>query len=387
MPRRAIGKMRRKARSDISRIENVVKPRLAKSYRKLLGRWTGLRCIGVTGSCGKTTTKELIASILATQGATKKSTHLFNAPHLVVETVLAIAPWHRFCVHELGTQHFGQMDESVKVFQPHIGVVTHIGLDHRTTFRTKERVAMEKGRLIETLPGGGVAVLNADDPHVLAMRERTGVRILTYGLSAEAMVRAEEITGAWPQRLSLLTIYGNERARVQTKLIGEHWVHAVLAALATGIANGIPLQQAARALESVEPSEGRMSLHETPDGVTFIRDDWKASMWTIPASLQFMQKARATRKVVIIGTISDYPGKSSPKYRNVARQALEVADRVIFVGKMARHVRKLQGQYPKNKLIVRDSLYEVDQFLSGFLNRGYLVGPPRRYSSDFPVSD
>ena len=110
---------------------------LAKTYRIALGAFGTLCCIGVTGSCGKTTTKELIAAILSTQSSGRKSNRLYNAPKYVAQTIFTIFPWHSFCVHELGTQRLGMMAKSVELFRPHIGVVTHIGHDHHTTFRRK----------------------------------------------------------------------------------------------------------------------------------------------------------------------------------------------------------------------------------------------------------
>lgn len=282
-------------------------------------------------------------------------------------------PWHRFFVHELGTQRLGQMRASVEMFRPHIGVVTHIGQDHYTIYRSKETTAAEKGKLVESLPVDGTAVLNADDPYGMAMRNRTRARIITYGLSAEAIVRGEEVSCVWPDRLSLTVVYGRDKVRVNTRLLGEHWAYSVLAALATGIAKEVPLAECAQAVERVQPVEGRMSPHETIDGMTFVRDDWKAPLWTIPASLRFMQTARAHRRVTIIGTISDYPGSASQKYRAVARQALEVSEKVIFVGHFAHSALKARSHPADDRIMAFDTVYELNLFLRDYLMPGDLV--------------
>ena len=130
-------------------------------------------------------------------------------------------------------------------------------------------------------------MLNADDPHVYAMRTRTRARVLTYGESAEATVRAENVTCVWPDRLSFDVSYAGARCHVQTRLVGVHWVHTVLAALSAALAVGVSLSRAAEAVETFEPILGRMSAHEPPGGVTFVSDAWKAPFWTIPASLEF----------------------------------------------------------------------------------------------------
>jgi len=350
-----------------------VKFTLARVYRAGLGL-LGRPCfVGITGSCGKTLTKELIAAILATRSRCRKSNKLMNGPMPVAETILTTFPWHRYCVHEIASGGPGTLIRSMKVLHPHVGVVTHVNRDHFTRFRSLEATAAEKAVMVECLPPEGTALLNADDPYVLAMRDRTKAHVVTYGFSPEATVRAEDVTSIWPARLSLTAVYGDERERVRTLLLGEHWAHAVLASLATVLAMGVPLQDAARAIETVEPVEGRMSPHETSDGIIFIRDDWKAPLWTIAASLQFMSTAHARRKVVVIGTISDYPGDSARKYRSVARQALEVADKVLFVGQMAHCAIRVRSHPDDDRVMAFDSLYDLELFLREYLAQGDLV--------------
>jgi UDP-N-acetylmuramoyl-tripeptide--D-alanyl-D-alanine ligase len=343
---------------------------LARVYRTQFGN---ICFIGVTGSCGKTTTKELIGAILAGRYRGRISNQLHNGPEYVAKTIFTIFPWHRFCVHELGSAEPGRLAKTLEIFRPRVGVVTHVGYDHYTNFRSLEATAAEKGTLVAFLPQDGTAVLNADDSRVLAMRERTRATVITYGLSQEAMMRGEEASCAWPQRLSLTAVYGGERAHLQTQLLGEHWVSSVLAALATGIALGIPLQEGARVVERVAPVLGRMSPHTTPDGVTFILDTWKAPLWTIPACLRFLEMARARRKVAVIGTISDYPGASSSKYRSVARQAMLVADKVLFVGRMGHFALKARAHLEDNRIMAFENLHELDCFLHDYLSRGDLV--------------
>jgi UDP-N-acetylmuramyl pentapeptide synthase len=355
--------------TPLKRIMNCVNYQLASFYRMALGH---ICFVGVTGSCGKTTTKELIGGILASRykGRTSK---LYNNPDQVAKTLLTLFPWHKFCLHEIGTFEPGIIPRSVKIFRPSIGVVTHIADDHYESFGTLEAIAAEKATLIEALPADGVAILNADDPRVVAMGKRTKARVITYGLSEEAMLRGDEISCAWPDRLSLTVVYGSDRLRLRTRLVGKHWIHAVLAALAAGMALEVPLTNSARVLEGIEPVNGRMRPHVTPDGVTFIDDTWKAPLWTFPASLEFVKMARAQRKVVIIGTISDYLGTASENYPVVARKALEVADKAIFVGRTA--YRALNACYSgrDHRLLVFERLQELDYFLHHYLRSDDLV--------------
>jgi UDP-N-acetylmuramyl pentapeptide synthase len=168
----------------------------------------------------------------------------------------------------------------------------------------------------------------------MAMAGSCHGRVLTYGLTPDAAVRAESVTSSWPDRLSFIAIHGEQRVEVRTRLCGVHWVHACLAAICTGVGFGIPIAAAAAAIEKIEPWPGRLNPVQV-GGVTFLRDDCKASLWSIGPSLEVLRSARVPRKVVVIGTISDYGGRASAVYAAVARQALEVADEVVFVGPQA----------------------------------------------------
>jgi UDP-N-acetylmuramyl pentapeptide synthase len=329
--------------------------------------------VGTTGSCGKTTTHELIGAILSSRYKGRTSRQLYNGPHHVAKTLLTVFPWHQFCAHEIGSSGPGVMARSLRIFRPRVGVVTHIGKDHRTNFRTLDATAAEKGKLVEVLPADGAAILNADDPRVLGMRNLTKARVITYGLSEAAMVRGEEVSCVWPERLSLCVTYGSARVRVNTRLLGGHWSYAVLAALATGIALGISLEEGSRVIESIDPVQGRMSPVAAGGGVTFIQDDWKAPLWTISASFGFMRAAKAGRKIVIIGTISDYSRSASRTYRAVAEQALEIADKVVFVGPLAHCALKARSDRKDDCLLAFETLHALHSFLRQYLEPGDLV--------------
>ncbi|CAN5142578.1 UDP-N-acetylmuramoyl-tripeptide--D-alanyl-D-alanine ligase [soil metagenome] len=292
--------------------------------------------IGVTGSCAKTTTKDLIAAVLGSRFAGRKSPGTHNISHWVARTILATRAHHRFCVQEAASAGPGTIDATLRILRPDIAVVTTIGSDHYKAFRTREATANEKGKLVAAVPESGTAILNADDPYVITMRERCAGRVVTYGLAPEAELRATDVRSPWPERLHFTVTWNGDSLPVRTRLCGTHWVHSVLAALASGLVMGVPLEEGARAVESVAPWAGRMSPIVLADGVTFLRDDAKASLSSIPPALEFVRDATAGRKIVVFGTISDYPGSSSRTYRSVAEQALEVADHVLFVGRQAK---------------------------------------------------
>ncbi len=290
--------------------------------------------VGVTGSAGKTTTKDLIAAVLARRYRGTRSPGTHNAAHWVPRTVLGVRPDDEFCVQELGASGPGTLDAAIALVRPRVAVITNVGGDHRKAFRTLDATATEKSKLVSALPPDGLAILNADDPRVLAMMGSGRGSVLTYGLTPDAAVHAESVRSSWPDRLTFVAIHGEQRVVVHTRFIGVHWAHACLAAIATGVGLGIPLAEAAAALADVEPWSGRLEPVEA-GGVTFLRDECKASLWSIGPSLEVLRSARAPRKIAVIGTISDYGGRASAVYAAVARQALEAADEVVFVGPQA----------------------------------------------------
>jgi aminoacyl-tRNA hydrolase len=336
------GRVRRALRFRWFRLEAALwrGSRLAHLYRSLLPR--RIAFIGVTGSCGKTTTTQLLAAVLETRHTGRTTPGHYKMSPFVERTIVSTRPHDGFCVVEMTISNRGRrvFDETLALLRPNIGVVTVIGSDHLGIFRSPKAAAAQKGRLVECLPEGGTAVLNADDPLVRGMAQRTRAHVLSYGLAEDATLRATNVSARWPERLSFSVHYEGRTAEVRTQLCGAHLVANVLAALGAGVALGIPLEEAARAVGAVPPFEFRLCPLEHPDGFTIVRDDYKAPLWSIPAALEFMRDATANRKVIVLGTLSDYAGPSDRTYLRVAKQALEVADRVVFVGNHSAKVLK-----------------------------------------------
>ena len=345
----------------------------AVAYRRLL---RGVTFIGVTGSCGKTTTVQLITAMLGARFRGGGSHGSMNLPPHIAKTILDARPWDDFCVIEIAAAKESAriaLERPLRMVRPQIGVVTNIGADHISAFGSQEAIAAEKGKLIAALACDGTAVLNADDPNVLAMSRRCAGRVLTYGLSPAALVRAVNVRSAWPERLRFTVGYQGRWCEVETQLCGSHWVSCALAALAVGLAMKIPMEDAARALGAAAPPKGRMYPMTTPGGVTFIRDDAKAPLGSIPHALQFMKDATARRKVIVFGTISDYSGNSDRKYISVARQALDVADEVIFAGVHAGKAAKAGRDARPGALRTFYSTEAAAGHLGGRLQPGDLV--------------
>jgi UDP-N-acetylmuramoyl-tripeptide--D-alanyl-D-alanine ligase len=341
---------------------------LARAWRHMLPRTC---LIGVTGSAGKTATKDLLHAALAGRYRTTKSSDSDNQLYDIARTLLSSGPRTQFCVQEIGASEPGRFDPMLALLKPRVGVVTNIGTDHIKSFRSADRVAVEKAKLIESLPVEGIAVLNADDPLVAAMASNCRARVVTYGLQQQAQFRAESVTDTWPQRLALRIRHGNDAVLVQTRLLPGYQAGNVLAAIATACSLGLPLAEAALTLSVHEPPLGRMSVHSTARGVTFIRDDVKAPEWSLQKAIQYMGQAQAARKLIIIGTISDGGGRANI-YRRAVEGALAAADHVLLVGeRAAAAARRLDTG--GGKLIAFATVQDAAHWLDGFARAGDLV--------------
>lgn len=362
------------------RVKNGLAWRWGRMYERGLysftrwhrGRLRRTVFVGVTGSAGKTTTKDLISAILERHWAGgSKNPGSLNWPNDMVRLILWTRRSAPFCVVEISGHAPGALDLPLQLVQPTVGVVTSIGADHFTAFKSRDAIAHEKSKLIRALPADGVAILNADDPRVLAMQADCAGRTITYGLAPDAMLRGDAVQSCWPQRLELEVHWQGQSVHIQTQLCGTHWAPVVLAAVATGLALGVPLGVVAKAVGSVEPFEGRMAP-VSRGGMVFVRDDWKAPLSSIGPAFEFMRDARASRKIIVIGTLSDYQGDSTRRYVEVGKMALEVADCVVFVGPRASACWRAKPGAGK-QLLAFASLRDASAYLNASLKPGDLV--------------
>ncbi|MGS2640445.1 UDP-N-acetylmuramoyl-tripeptide--D-alanyl-D-alanine ligase [Streptosporangium sp. G12] len=234
--------------------------------------------IGLTGSAGKTTTKDLLARLTARIGPTVATAGSFNNEIGHPLTVLKSGEDTRYLVLELGARNAGHIAHLTRVAPPTIGVVLNVGTAHLGVFGGKEEIARAKGELVEALPAEGVAVLNADDPLVAAMAGRTGARVTWYGRAEGATVRAENVTVDERGRASFTLRTPSGAAPVGLRLYGEHAVENALAAAAAAYELGLPVATIAEELSEAEPrSRWRMEVTDRADGVTVINDAYNAN--------------------------------------------------------------------------------------------------------------
>lgn len=298
-------------------------------WRRLL---RNVKVVAVSGSRGKTATKELLGSILSTRFDVVRTPSSSNGRFGIPHTILSIRRETEFAVVEIGVDRPGIMWKAALVVKPDMVVLTSVENEHSENFLTLEATAREKERLVKSLTPQGVAILNLDDPRVAAMAHRPKASVMTYGLAPAADLRADQVQADWPQRLRFRATLKGESHLVSTQLVGAHWVTAVLAALAASLACGVSLAEAVDAIAHFEPFHGRLQPVVLPSGATMLRDEYNGSVGTLAAALRVMENAQAQRKITILSDFTDDPRPAGPRLGEVGRRVAQFADIAVFVG-------------------------------------------------------
>ncbi len=280
---------------------------LAALARAVVDRLPGLTIAAITGSAGKTTTKDLAAQLIERLGPTVSPRNSFNNEIGHPLTVLRLTRETRYLIAEMSARGAGHIAALCEISPPQLGAVLCVGLAHAGMFGSIDDVAAAKGELPAALPADGVAVLNADDPRVLAMAGRTRARVVTFGESAGADVRADDITldEAGRARFTLVTEAGQAPVRLQ--LHGGHNVSNALAAAALAGQLGMETSAVADGLSAaVARSRWRMEVTERTDGVTVVNDAYNANPEAIRAALAaLVTMARGRRAFAVLGPMSE----------------------------------------------------------------------------------
>jgi UDP-N-acetylmuramoyl-tripeptide--D-alanyl-D-alanine ligase len=308
---------------------------LARLARYVVDRLPQLTVVGLTGSSGKTTTKDLVAQLLARTGSTVAPPGSFNNELGHPWTVLQAGRDTRFLVLEMGARGIGHIKHLCDVAPPRIGVVLNVGNSHIGEFGSVEAIAQAKGELAEAVPAGdGVVVLNADDELVRAMASRTRGRVILTGEAPDAEVRAEDVTLDERGRPSYTLVTAQGRAAVTLAISGRHQVGNTLAAAAVALELGTPFAELPAALGELRiVSSRRMDVYDRPDGVTVIDDSYNAN----PASTSVARRALAAvgagrRTTAVLGYMAELGDFEREGHEQVGRLAAELGvDRLIVV--------------------------------------------------------
>jgi UDP-N-acetylmuramoyl-tripeptide--D-alanyl-D-alanine ligase len=312
-----------------------VQAALGTLARAVISRLPGLTVIGITGSAGKTTTKDLLAQLLEQLGPTVSPSGSFNNEIGHPLTALRVTAETRYLVAEMSARGIGHIAELCRITPPRLGAVLCVGHAHLGEFGSLDQVALAKGELPAALPADGVAVLNADDPRVAAMAARTAAKVVTFGLSAGADVRAGQVRldEAGRAVFTLVTRAGSAPVRLQ--LYGEHHVTNALAAAALAQQLGMGTADIAAGLSAAEArSRWRMEVTALPDGVTIVNDAYNANPDAMRAALAALATmARGGRGLAVLGHMTELGAQARELQEAAGAQAARAgAASLIVVG-------------------------------------------------------
>ena len=300
-----------------------------------------LTIVGITGSNGKTTTKNLVADLAAGLGPTVASARSFNNEVGGPLTMLRVTAETRTLVAEMGASGEGEIARLVAMAPPHIGVVLSVGLAHAGEFGGIEVTERAKSEMVRDLPADAVAVLNRDDPRVARMAELTAARVRWFGHHPEAHVRASEVDSSASGTRFMLTVDGASRP-VHFRVLGEHHVSNALAAAAVAAELGVSLDDTVASLESATlAAPGRMQVLEGRNGVTIINDAYNASPDSMSAALRTLAQIAPTggRTVAVLGAMSELGAFSGDEHDRIALLVVRLGiSELIVVGDEARRL-------------------------------------------------
>jgi UDP-N-acetylmuramoyl-tripeptide--D-alanyl-D-alanine ligase len=324
-----------------------------------------LRVVGITGSVGKTTSKELIADVLGQQFETFKSLGNFNNEIGLPLSVLGITEEHAYAVLEMGFYVIGEIAFLVDIAQPQIGLVTNIGTVHAERAGSQDAIFKGKSELVAGLPQNGVAILNFDDPRVKAMAEFSPARVFTYGLDPAADLWADHIEGLGLDGLRFTLHHEDQRHTVEMPMIGRHSVYTALGAAAVGLVEGMGWETILAGLRAGR-SELRLVTARSANGALLLDDTYNASPESTLAALELLSDLDG-RKVAVLGDMLELGQYERQGHEAVGRLAAEVADVLVTVGQRARTIAETARAGGLDAVIECDSSDEALDYLQANL--------------------
>lgn len=293
--------------------------------------------VGITGSTGKTSVKDLVAAALSSRFEVSASPRSFNTEVGVPVTLLNAPPTAEVVVVEMGSRGPGHVATLCEVAGPRIGVVTGVGLAHMEMFGTLDAVADAKAELVEALDESGTAVLNADDAVVRGFAERTRADVVLYGVSDDAQVRGEGVELDTLGRPSFTLRAPGGEERVELALSGEHMVSNALAATAVGVALGLSVGECAAGLKDARLSPWRMEVFEGSGGIRIVNDAYNANPSSMAAALKASRwMAKGARSIVVLGEMAELGDHAPVEHERVGELVARLGiDHLIVVGQRA----------------------------------------------------
>jgi len=332
-----------------------------------------VRVIGVTGSVGKTSTKELIAAVLRQRFRTLKSEGNYNNEIGLPLSLLRLTPGHERAVLEMGMYARGEIRQLAALARPAIGVVTNIGPTHLERLGSLEAITDAKAELVEALPDDGTAILNGDDPRVLSMAKRTRASVFTYGLSPDCDLWADEIESRGTEGLRFRFHTRDESLYATVPLLGRHSVHTALAAAGVGLVEGEGWDEIIGGMKDLS-AHVRLVTVRGMNGSIILDDTYNASPASTLAALNLLEELPG-RKIAALGDMLELGSYEQAGHELVGTRAADVADVLVTVGQRGRLIGRaaLSAGMSKEQVTMVDTNQEAIDLLRARLREGDIL--------------
>ncbi len=353
------------------RVENTVTAlqQIARFWRRKLD----LRVIGITGSVGKSTTKEMVAEVLSQRYHTLKSPGNLNNEIGLPLSILKLSSGYQRAVLEMGFYVPGEIAFLCDIAQPQVGVVTNIGTVHAERAGSQEAIARGKSELIQALPEDGVAILNFDDPWVRKMEEKTRAQVFFYGLSSEADLWADNVEGQGLEGIRFRLHYQRETLHVRVPLIGRHSVHTALRAAAVGLVEGLTWQEIFDGLNQGH-TQLRLVAVRSKTGALILDDTYNASPESMLAALNLLDELDG-HKIAVLGDMLELGQYERQGHEMVGLRTAQVADTLLTLGSRAHMIAEAarRSGMRKSSVLEFEELEQIVNWLDENLSKNNSV--------------
>jgi UDP-N-acetylmuramoyl-tripeptide--D-alanyl-D-alanine ligase len=342
---------------------------IAKFWRSKLQ----LRVVGITGSVGKSTTKELVAEVLSVRSRTLKNPGNLNNEIGLPLTLLRLGKGYEHAVLEMGFYIPGEIALLCDIARPQVGVITNIGSVHAERAGSKEAIARGKAELIHSLPVDGTAILNYDDPYVRAMAQDTQARVIFYGLDPVADLWADQIEGEGLEGIRFNLHYKKEEFQLRVPLIGQHSVHTVLRAAAVGLAEGLSWSEIIYGLRNSRTQLRLVAVHSST-GAMLLDDTYNASPESTLAALNLLEDLDG-QKIAVLGDMLELGPYEDEGHEKVGIRAAEIVTNLITLGERGKIIAESahRAGLPSSNIRSFLSTEEAVSYLQGLLTKGDVV--------------
>lgn len=326
-----------------------IKRRVARHYLIFLQKFCGLTVIGITGSAGKTTTKEMVASVLARKGKTVSSIKNIDSVYNIPTTILRANPTTRYLVLEMGVEFPGEMDFYLWLARPDIAVITNIYPTHTQFLGSVEGVANEKIKLIQALPKDGYAILNNENPLVKKYSRKTRAKIVWYGKGSKIRAENQSITDKLEVKFTLNLMSG--KMNIHLPCLGEQFISNSLAAAAVGYTSGVSPSQIREGLQNFRREEHRMAIVHHKSGAIILDDSYNNNPEAARGALMSLKSISGNKKMIVVfGDMLELGNRQEQYHREAGRLIASLGvDYLLGVGKLSKSLiaeaaKSMQGE-------------------------------------------